>query len=84
MAEEPTPVAAPAAPPAAPAGPPPPAAPRALYFVRIPRPHLDDSTAPGLAEKLKKTVEKLKAMNANVQNKRVRCFPACSSRMDAF
>jgi hypothetical protein len=48
--------------------------PKALYFVRIPRPHVDDGPVKELQTELSATLAKLKEQNAKLAAKRVRAY----------
>jgi hypothetical protein len=46
-----------------------------LYFVRVPRPHVDDAPVKELQTKLSAVLTKLKEYNKKLAAKRVRCAP---------
>jgi hypothetical protein len=54
---------------------------KGIYFVRVPRPHFDDTTIKNLQQELTNQIGKLKAINGKMQIKRVRHFRGAGLQM---
>jgi hypothetical protein len=57
-----------------------PSKPKNLYFVRVPRPQIDEAPVKDLQTKLAATLTKLKEYNSKLAGKRVRCGAAVGDR----